>query len=112
MDPRQPRGPAGYRLLHELHRAAGHGVQVSLIMQGAPDMPMVANVARRLHPYLLGGGVRVHEYCQRLLHGKLAQVDEQWATVGSSNLDPLSLSLNPGPNVWIRLARPGQDRVR
>ncbi|MDQ3269996.1 MAG: cardiolipin synthase ClsB [Pseudomonadota bacterium] len=92
----------GYRLLHELHRAAGRGVEVSLIMQGAPDMPMVANAARRLYPYLLGGGVRVYEYCQRPLHGKLALVDDEWATVGSSNLDPLSLSLNLEANVLIR----------
>jgi len=92
----------GYRLLHELHRAAGRGVQVTLIMQGAPDMPMVANAARRLYPYLLGGGVRIHEYCQRPLHGKLALVDREWATVGSSNLDPLSLSLNLEANVFVR----------
>ena len=101
----------GYRLLHELHRAAGRGVQVSLIMQGAPDMPMVANAARRLYPYLLGGGVRVYEYCQRPLHGKLALVDDEWATVGSSNLDPLSLSLNLEANVLIR-DRDFSDAIR
>ena len=92
----------GYRLLHELHSAAGRGVQVTLIMQGAPDMPMVANAARRLYPYLLGGGVRVFEYCERPLHGKLALVDSEWSTVGSSNLDPLSLSLNLEANVFVR----------
>ena len=92
----------GYRLLHELHRAAGRGVQVTLIMQGAPDMPMVANAARRLYPYLLGGGVRVFEYCERPLHGKLALVDSEWSTIGSSNLDPLSLSLNLEANVFVR----------
>lgn len=92
----------GYRLLHELHSAAGRGVRVLLILQGAPDMPMVANAARRLYPYLLGGGVRVYEYCQRPLHGKLAVVDDDWSTVGSSNLDPLSLSLNLEANVLIR----------
>ncbi|MDQ3288448.1 MAG: cardiolipin synthase ClsB [Pseudomonadota bacterium] len=92
----------GYRLLHELHKAAGRGVEVSLIMQGAPDIPMVADAARRLYPYLLGGGMRVYEYFERPLHGKLALVDEEWATVGSSNLDPLSLSLNLEANVLIR----------
>ena len=92
----------GYRLLHELHRAAGRGVQVVLIMQGAPDMPMVANAARRLYPYLLGGGVRIHEYRERPLHGKLALVDSEWSTIGSSNLDPLSLSLNLEANVFVR----------
>lgn len=92
----------GYRLLHALHRAAGRGVRVVLILQGAPDMPMVANAARRLYPYLLGGGVRIYEYCERPLHGKLALVDDEWSTVGSSNLDPLSLSLNLEANVLVR----------
>jgi cardiolipin synthase len=92
----------GYRLLHELHRAAGRGVRVVLIMQGAPDMPLVANAARRLYPYLLGSGVQVYEYCRRPLHGKLALVDDEWSTVGSSNLDPLSLSLNLEANVLVR----------
>jgi len=92
----------GYRLLHELHHAARRGVEVTLVLQGNPDMPIVANAARGLYPYLLGGGVRIVEYCQRPLHAKLALVDDDWATVGSSNLDPLSLSLNLEANVVVR----------
>ena len=92
----------GYRLLHELHHAARRGVGVTLVLQGNPDMPIVANAARGLYPYLLGGGVRIVEYCQRPLHAKLALVDDDWATVGSSNLDPLSLSLNLEANVVVR----------
>ncbi|WP_240357254.1 phospholipase D-like domain-containing protein [Pseudomonas hygromyciniae] len=42
------------------------------------------------------------QYCQRPLHGKVALVDEGWSTVGSSNLDPLSLALNLEANVLIR----------
>lgn len=92
----------GYRLLHELHHAARRGVAVTLVLQGNPDMPMVANAAHGLYPYLLGGGVRIVEYCRRPLHAKLALVDDDWATVGSSNLDPLSLSLNLEANVLVR----------
>lgn len=92
----------GYRLLHELHHAARRGVEVTLLLQGNPDMPIVANAARGLYPYLLGGGVRIVEYCRRPLHAKLALVDDEWSTVGSSNLDPLSLSLNLEANVSIR----------
>ncbi len=92
----------GYRLLRELHRAARRDVEVTLVLQGNPDMPMVANAARGLYPYLLGGGVRIVEYCRRPLHAKLALVDDDWATVGSSNLDPLSLSLNLEANVLVR----------
>jgi phosphatidylserine/phosphatidylglycerophosphate/cardiolipin synthase-like enzyme len=50
--------------------------------------------ATLLYGHLLREGVEVHEYCARPLHGKIAIVDDAWSTVGSSNLDPLSLALN------------------
>lgn len=92
----------GYRLLRELRNAARRGVQVTLILQGQPDMPMVRICSKLLYAYLLRAGVQIHEYCERPLHGKVALVDHEWATVGSSNLDPLSLSLNLEANVMIR----------
>jgi len=92
----------GYRLLRELRNAARRGVKVTLIMQGMPDMPVVRLCTRLLYNYLLRDGVVIHEYCQRPLHGKVALVDHEWATVGSSNLDPLSLSLNLEANLIIR----------
>jgi cardiolipin synthase len=55
-----------------------------------------------LYHHLLRAGVKIYEYCERPLHGKVAVVDDDWATVGSSNLDPLSLSLNLEANVIIR----------
>ena len=92
----------GYRLMRELRRAARRGVEVSLILQGEPDMQIVKTVATMLYHRLLGAGVRVYEYCERPLHGKVALMDDEWATVGSSNLDPLSLALNLEANVIIR----------
>ena len=91
----------GYVFLRELRKAARRGVEVSLILQGNPDMPIVQTGAAMLYHHLLGGGVQIHEYCDRPLHGKVAVVDDEWATVGSSNLDPLSLSLNLEANVMI-----------
>ncbi|WP_165462900.1 cardiolipin synthase ClsB [Atlantibacter sp.] len=91
----------GYRLLHAMRNAARRGVQVRLIVQGEPDMPIVRVGARLLYNYLLKGGVEVYEYLTRPLHGKVAVMDDHWATVGSSNLDPLSLSLNLEANVLI-----------
>ncbi|WP_438867062.1 cardiolipin synthase ClsB [Pseudomonas sp. L1(2025)] len=92
----------GYRLLREIRNAARRGVQVQLIMQGQPDVLLAKLAARMLYDYLLKDGVVIHEYCQRPLHGKVALVDDDWSTVGSSNLDPLSLSLNLEANVLIR----------
>jgi len=89
----------GYRLLKTIRQAARRGVRVRLILQGQPDMQIVKTAAGMLHSRLLAAGVEVHEYCKRPLHGKVALVDDRWATVGSSNLDPLSLALNLEANV-------------
>jgi cardiolipin synthase len=91
----------GWLLLREMRRAARRGVEVCLILQGKPDMPIV-RAATLLYHDLQDAGVRVFEYCQRPLHGKVAVVDDRWATVGSSNLDPLSLSLNLEANLIVR----------
>ncbi|KNC08820.1 cardiolipin synthase 2 [Klebsiella sp. RIT-PI-d] len=91
----------GYRLLHAMRNAARRGVKVKLIVQGEPDMPIVKVGARLLYNYLIKGGVSVYEYRRRPLHGKVALMDDRWATVGSSNLDPLSLSLNLEANLII-----------
>ncbi len=92
----------GYRVLRQLSAAAKRGVDVRLILQGEPDMPIVKKAARLLYEHLQRDGVKVHEYCRRPLHGKVAVVDDDWATVGSSNLDPLSLALNLEANVILR----------
>jgi cardiolipin synthase len=89
-------------LLREIRNAARRGVEVRLILQGQPDMLVAKLAARMTYDYLLKAGVQIHEYCDRPLHGKVALVDEDWSTVGSSNLDPLSLSLNLEANVLIR----------
>ena len=77
-------------------------MKVSLIFQGEPDMQVALSAARSLYRHLVDAGVRIHEYCERPFHGKVALIDDDWATVGSSNLDPLSLSLNLEANVFIR----------
>jgi cardiolipin synthase len=92
----------GYRLIKALRRAARRGVDVRLILQGEPDMAIVKTAASMLYHRLLMAGVRVYEYCERPLHGKVALMDDEWSTVGSSNLDPLSLALNLEANVIIR----------
>nr|MBV6629614.1 cardiolipin synthase ClsB [Oceanococcus sp. HetDA_MAG_MS8] len=92
----------GYGFLRELRRAAQRGVRVQLILQGEPDKAYVRTAASTLYDYLLNAGVEVWEYRERPLHGKVAVMDDDWATIGSSNLDPFSLSLNLEANVVVR----------
>ena len=104
----------GYRLLRDLRRAARRGVQVDLVVQGHPDQPWVKRATELLYRHLLRAGVNVFEYNERPLHGKVAVVDDHWATVGSSNLDPTSLSLNLEANVVVRdpaFARHLRERI-
>jgi len=70
-------------------------------MQGKIDYRFAALAARVLYDELLAWGVKVYEYSPAFLHAKVAVVDEDWATVGSSNIDPLSLLLNLEANVVI-----------
>lgn len=91
----------GYGLLRDLRNAARRGVAVHLIVQGKPDMEIVTTLARSLYGYLVPAGVQVHEFGERPLHAKVAVVDRRWSTVGSSNLDPLSLALNLESNLLI-----------
>ena len=92
----------GYGFLRDLRRAARRGVKVSLIFPGEPDTQLARLAAHSLYRHLLDAGVHIHEYCKRPFHGKVAVIDDDWSTVGSSNLDPLSLSLNLEANVFIR----------
>ncbi len=92
----------GYRLVRELRLAARRGVRVQLLLQGEPDLAFVRAATTTLYRHLLKAGVQVFEYRRRPLHGKVALVDDQWCTVGSSNLDPTSLALNLEANVFIR----------
>jgi cardiolipin synthase len=91
----------GVRILHALRNAARRGVKVQLILQGQPDMPLVRLASHQLYGYLIRHGVEIYEYCKRPLHAKVAVVDDEWATVGSSNLDPLSLWFNLEANVLM-----------
>ena len=84
-----------------LARAAARGVRIRLLMQGKVDYRFAALAARVLYDEMLARGVRVFEYTPAFLHAKVAVVDRDWATVGSSNIDPLSLLLNLEANAVI-----------
>lgn len=84
-----------------LRRAAARGVQVRLLMQGKVDYAVAGLAARVLYDELLSRGIRVFEYSPAFLHAKVAVIDGRWTTVGSSNIDPLSLWLNLEANVVV-----------
>jgi cardiolipin synthase A/B len=91
----------GRAFRRSLRQAAKRGVQVRLLLQGKVDYRIAALAARALYDELRAHGVRIYEYTPAFLHAKVAVVDDDWATVGSSNIDPLSLLLNLEANVVV-----------
>ena len=104
----------GGKLRRALIRAARRGVKVTLLLQGRYEYFMQYHAARPVYGALLAAGVEIHEYEASFLHAKVAVIDGHWATVGSSNLDPLSLLLALESNVVIEdevFARELQGRL-
>jgi cardiolipin synthase len=92
----------GRKLRHALVHAAQRGVRVRVLLQGRYEYFMQYHGARTVYGELLAAGVEIYEYTGGFLHAKVAVVDQRWATVGSSNLDPLSLLLAREANVVVR----------
>lgn len=92
----------GHAFRKALRDAAKRGVKVRLLLQGKLDYRIAGMAAQALYAELLGHGVSIYEYMPAYLHAKVCVVDESWATVGSSNIDPLSLLLNLEANVIVR----------
>ncbi len=99
------RAVPGRKLRRALVLAARRGVRVQLLLQGRYEYFMQYHAARPVYGALLAAGVEIHEYAPSFLHAKVAVVDAEgerpWATVGSSNLDPLSMLLAREANVVV-----------
>lgn len=89
----------GRRLRRALLLAVGRGVRVRLLLQGKYEHFFQYRAARPVYQTLLNAGIEIHEYAPSALHAKVAVMDRRWATVGSTNLDPLSLLLAREANV-------------
>lgn len=90
------------KMLRALTSAARRGVRVAIILAATTDVKLVLFASRGLYAKLLKAGVEVYEWQSgRVLHAKTAVCDRLWATVGSSNLDPLSLRQNLEVNAMV-----------
>jgi cardiolipin synthase A/B len=91
----------GHRFRKALITAAERGVDVHLLLQGFSDHPWVHYATRGLYAQLLAAGIGIYEYQSGEMHAKAAVIDGHWATVGSSNIDPMSLMLSREANIVV-----------
>jgi cardiolipin synthase A/B len=92
----------GITFRRALANAAARGVQVTLLLQARVEYRLLHYASRALYGQLLAAGVTIQLYNRSFLHAKVAVIDEQWATVGSSNIDPYSLLMAREANVFVR----------
>jgi cardiolipin synthase len=89
----------GRRIRQALAQAAARGVRVVLLLQGRVEYVLLHYASRALYGMLLDAGIEIYSYHKSFLHAKVAVIDNNWATVGSSNIDPFSLMLAREANV-------------
>ena len=89
------------QIVKALTDAAGRGVDVKIILPGITDSSLVLHAQRYHYSVLLKSGVKIYEHGTSLLHAKTATVDSVWSTVGSTNMDFLSLLSNNEVNAVI-----------
>ena len=92
----------GIRFRHELIAAARRGVTVTLLLQAKVEYKLLHYASRALYGQLVAAGIAIQEYHRSFLHAKVAVIDDRWATVGSSNIDPYSLLMAREANVFVR----------
>lgn len=92
--------PSG-KLLRAIKGAARRGVDVRLMLAGTTDVPPARYAAQSFYSRLLKAGARIFEWNGTVLHAKTALADDRWATVGSSNLDTMSLRMNLEVNAIV-----------
>jgi cardiolipin synthase len=88
-------------ILSGLLAAARRGVDIRVLMPEASNHVVADWVARSHFDSLLRGGVRIFLYQDVMVHAKTATVDGTWTTVGTANIDRLSLIGNYEVNLEI-----------
>lgn len=78
-----------------LKTAALRGVRVQILTQGwPPDYVLVSLCSSYFFAELMAAGIEIHRYGAGMMHSKLLVADDEYAVVGSANLDNRSLLLN------------------
>lgn len=87
--------------MKQLVEARKRGVRVRLILPKYSDWPSYVLASEYLYTYFLKNDVEIYQWTRSILHGKLATIDDHWATIGSFNLNYTSYQQNLEMNVNV-----------
>ena len=92
----------GRRLYNTLKKASKKNVKIKLILSGLSDVTLSRRATYHIYASLLEEGIELYEWNKSVLHGKAAVVDHYWTTIGSFNLNNLSIYGSIEMNVEIK----------
>jgi cardiolipin synthase A/B len=90
-----------HMLLDALKDAARRGVDVRVLLPWNSNHVVANWITHSYFTDCLQGGIRIFGYQYTMLHAKTCTIDGQWSTVGTCNLDRLSLVGNYEINVAV-----------
>ena len=78
-------------LLTDIENASLRGVDVKIIVPSIPDKKLIFTMTKSYYSRLLSAGVKIYEYTPGFMHAKTYLVDDDYAMIGTVNLDYRSL---------------------
>ena len=84
-----------------LENTALRGVDVKIILPHIPDKKFIHSMSRSFYPRLIDAGVEIYEYKEGFIHSKNYITDDEYAIVGTVNLDYRSLVHHFENAVWM-----------
>ena len=99
----------GYAEIEALTGAARDGVDVRLLVPSRYDHPWIRLLTRQFYRRLLANGVRIWEWAGEMMHAKMSVVDGRWIRVGSTDFNPLGITINYELDAVIEDARVGAE---
>lgn len=88
-------------ILAALTAAAKRGVSVHILLPRISNHVVTDWLARGFFSELLDAGVHIHRYNEWMVHAKTITIDGRWSSVGTANIDRLSLTGNYEINLEI-----------
>lgn len=88
-------------LCTDLENAALRGVDVRIIVPHIPDKKLILSMTRSFYHRLMSAGVKIYEYEPGFIHAKSYLVDDDYAMIGTINLDYRSLVHHFENGVWM-----------
>jgi cardiolipin synthase A/B len=88
-------------ILSAIKIAALSGLDVRLLVPNRPDKKIVYYGSQSYYPELLEAGVKIYQYNKGFLHSKILIVDNELASIGTSNMDMRSFHLNFEVNAFL-----------